>query len=162
MFNLNDLLRRHQNKDQQITEPEPLYLSNLQDSETLPQDEGLSPTAARVAEGLPRLISKYQGANSQLGMMTGMLQGIMMSLLPKVPEDALRNQLIEVRDEMSLWIGYDEEPVEVIPYHMEYDTSYDVPGLKIVETEIERRESETGRDGETDGSTPDDEPASAS
>lgn len=99
----------------------------------------LSPTAQAVSEGLPRLLAKYQGSNPQLGMITGMLQGMMMNLLPRIPEESLREQLIEVRDEFTLWIG-DEDGIQG---PLLYDTSYDVPqeGLEIVEEESVRRPS---------------------
>jgi len=147
----------------------------------------MSPLAQRVYEGLPRLLGKYQGQNQQLGMISGILNGWLQTLLPKVPEAALLGQLLELRTELDTWIGDAADPDDVIPYHMEYDTSYDVPtrieqrkqdalddidweekpigevasGLEIDMTD-ERRTSETGGDGETNGGTPDVEPTSTS
>ena len=110
MLTPEDLLSRLQqqaspNQEEQDSK-QTLQLDNRDLMEVDSQTTELtSPIASRVQDGLPRLLArgKENGMPPILGTMSGMLQGMMSKVLPRVSEEELYSILSFVTTEILYW-----------------------------------------------------------
>lgn len=100
MLNLKGLLdRMGQNQNQQWD------LDNQPTESTQP----ISPLAARVAAGIPRLMAQGEGSLPPgMAMVSGMISSAAEKYVPMMSDEYLMNMLIHIRNEISSWIEPNE------------------------------------------------------
>ena len=63
----------------------------------------LSPTAQRIMNGLPNLLSMGSGMPGPMSMINGVIKGMAEQYIGKMPEDYLQNTLVYIITELTFW-----------------------------------------------------------
>jgi hypothetical protein len=84
-----------------LNQQAPELVKEIQQDQT--DNSNLSPTAQRVLNGLPNLLTMGSGLPGPMGMINGVIKGLAEQHIGSMPEDYLQGTLAYIIAELTFW-----------------------------------------------------------